>query len=117
VAGDGADKDTFNQMIKENYLEDKIILKGSLKSEELVDLYKSGSIFISTSRWEGFGLVITEAMSFGLPIVSFNNSGPREILKNGQYGILVEQDNVEEFSRKVNELVQDRIIRKSFQDK
>src|SRR5699024_31896 len=81
VAGDGADKDTFNQMIKENYLEDKIILKGSLKSEELVDLYKSGSIFISTSRWEGFGLVITEAMSFGLPIVSFNNSGPREILK------------------------------------
>jgi glycosyltransferase involved in cell wall biosynthesis len=117
VAGDGEDKNSFIQMIKKNSLEDQIILKGPLKSEELVDFYLSGSIFISTSRWEGFGLVITEAMSFGLPIISFDNSGPREILKNGQNGILVEKNNIKEFSVRLNELVEDHKKREYFQKK
>lgn len=117
VAGDGEDKNKFIQMIKKNKLDDKIILKGSLGTEELVDLYLSGSIFISTSRWEGFGLVLTEAMAFGLPVISFDNSGPREILKNGEYGILVEKNNINDFIVQLNELIEDPVKRKYFQEK
>ena len=117
VAGDGPDKENLIQMIRENKLETKIILKGTLQNKELVDLYNSGSIFISTSRWEGFGLVVTEAMSFGLPIISFETRGPKEILKNGKYGLLIEKNNIKEFCEKLNQLINDPVTRKVYQDK
>lgn len=117
VAGDGRDKKKFLQMIKKEHLENKIILKGALKNEDLIETYLDGSIFISTSRWEGFGLVITEAMLFGLPIISFSNSGPKEILKNGEYGILVNNINVNEFTSKLNDLIENPLKREYFQMK
>lgn len=117
VAGDGPDKKKFIKLIKKNKLENKIILKGVLKNEELENFYLSGSIFISTSRWEGFGLVITEAMNFGLPIVSFENTGPKEILKNGDYGILVKKNDINEFIKKLNVLMNDPQKRFYYQQK
>lgn len=117
VAGDGPDKKKFINLIKKNKLENKIILKGVLKNEELENFYLSGSIFISTSRWEGFGLVITEAMNFGLPIVSFENTGPKEILKNGDYGILVKKNDINEFIKKLNVLMNDPQKRFYYQQK
>lgn len=117
VAGDGPDKEKFSKMIKNNNLEDKIILKGKLENEQLTKLYLSGSIFISTSRWEGFGLVITEAMNFGLPVVSFDNTGPREILKNGEFGILVEKNNIEQFINNLLILTSNIEKRKKLQQK
>lgn len=117
VAGDGSDKKEFIKMIKKNHLEDRVILKGVLSTKELSELYQSGSIFISTSRWEGFGLVITEAMTFGLPIISFNNSGPREILKDGEFGILIDQNNIQEFTRELNIFLKNPQKRKFYQKK
>ncbi|WP_350299569.1 glycosyltransferase [Peribacillus frigoritolerans] len=117
VAGDGADKREFKNLIITNKLEDKIILKGSLRGNELIDFYSLGSIFISTSRWEGFGLVITEAMASGLPVISFNNLGPKEILKDGEYGILVEKYNIDDFILQLKELILDREKREFFQRK
>lgn len=106
IAGDGPDRNKLEKMIKKNKLENRIILKGLLNNEELTELYLSGAIFISTSRWEGFGLVITEAMLFGLPIISFGNRGPEEILKNGEYGVLVKKHDLIDFKRKLNELIE-----------
>ena len=117
IAGDGPDKKKFLKMINKNKLKDKIVLRGSLKADELKKLYLSGSIFISTSRWEGFGLVITEAMSFGLPIISFNNNGPNEILKNGEYGILVNKNRIDEFIFKLNDLIEDKLKMDFYQKK
>jgi len=117
VAGDGPDKNRFIKLIKKNNLENVIILKGNLNDNELTDLYLSSSIFISTSRWEGFGLVLTEAMSFGLPIISFDNNGPSEILQNGEYGILIENGNIEDFTEKLNQLINNYTLRKKYQQK
>ncbi|WP_141431113.1 glycosyltransferase [Bacillus sp. 03113] len=115
VAGEGLDKEKFRNMISENELEEKIILKGSLKSKELGKFYSSGSIFISTSRWEGFGLVITEAMACGLPIISFSNSGPKEILNNGTYGILINDYDINQFIDKLKNLIIKKESREYFQ--
>lgn len=117
VAGDGEDKKQFQKLIKKNNLENKIILEGSLKSEELLELYSSGAIFISTSRWEGFGLVITEAMACGLPIISFSNLGPKEILEDGKYGILIDDHNVDKFISNLNELIKNKSKREVLQQK
>ncbi|WEZ07910.1 glycosyltransferase [Priestia flexa] len=117
VVGKGDDEKSFRTLIKNQHLEKKFILKGPLQHDELRNLYAEGSIFISTSRWEGFGLVITEAMASGLPIVSFDNFGPKEILREGEFGVLIKKYNIEEFKYYINELVSDISKRKELQYK
>ncbi|MDT2882284.1 glycosyltransferase [Lactococcus lactis] len=119
VAGSGTDEEIkgVKQLIKDNNVQDSIVLLGALRGEELLNHYKNSSIYIMTSRWEGFGLVLTEAMSFGLPIIAFENSGSNEVLDNGKYGIVVEQGNVEEFSRELNRMISDYDLRKKYSEK
>ncbi len=117
VAGDGENKKQFQKMIRTNNLQNKIKLKGPLKSNELLDLYSRGSIFISTSRWEGFGLVITEAMASGLPIISFNNLGPNEILMNGEYGVIIEKYDIDSFIKNLKLLIDNKKEREYLQKK
>ncbi|WP_197021237.1 glycosyltransferase [Sporolactobacillus terrae] len=112
IAGDGPDRKMVQEEIDKNNLENRCRLIGNLNSSEMENLYKSGSIFISTSRWEGFGLSITEAMAAGLPIVSFENIGPNEILDYGKYGILINKYNIEDFVAKLNMLAKSYELRK-----
>lgn len=69
--------------------------------------YLSSSLFVCTSRFEGFGMGIIEAMACGLPIVAFDCLwGPRSIIKNGEDGILVESGNVEQMANTMLSLIQ-----------
>lgn len=117
VAGDGADKKKFEKMISSSLAKNKIVLKGNLSANELKKFYSNGSIFISTSRWEGFGLVITEAMASGLPVISFKTLGPTEILLEGKYGLLVEKYDLEDFTNKLVTLTRNYKLRKYWKDK
>lgn len=105
VLGDGVDREWLEIQISEQKLNDMFILEGNIK-EGIEDYYGEASIFISTSRWEGFGLVITEAMACGLPVIAFENSGPTEILDNGEYGILVPKYDVNEFAQAIIRLIE-----------
>ena len=55
-----------------------------------------------TSRWEGLPLVIGEAMSYGLPVVSMYNTGAEEYLANGKYGVLLSNHCLPDFYRPSN---------------
>ena len=70
-----------------------------------------------TSRFEGFGLVLVEAMSFGLPIVAFEQSGSRYVLDDGNNGILVKNGDVEEMVKQLTRLINDFEERKRYQEK
>lgn len=117
VAGDGPDRQMFLQLIEKEKISDKFIFEGMLDKEALRLHYLNSSLFISTSRWEGFGLVITEAMSCGLPIISFDNKGPREILANGEFGILIEKYNIYDFVEKINYLISSKEYRRELANK
>lgn len=59
-------------------------------TQEIEKLYRQASLFLFTSRMEGFGMVLLEAMSYGIPCISFNcPSGPRDIIIDGVNGYLV----------------------------
>jgi len=76
--------------------------------------YAESSIFVLSSRYEGFGLVIAEAMAAGLPVISFScPCGPKDIITDGEDGILVERENVEKLADSISLLIENEAVRKN----
>lgn len=74
--------------------------------------YVNSSIFVLSSRFEGFGMVIIEAMACGLPVVSFDCPwGPRSIIKNGEDGLLAENSNPNDLSVCILKVIKDTDLR------
>ena len=73
--------------------------------------YIESSIFVLTSIYEPFGLVIPEAMSCGLPVVSFDAEGPRHIITDGVDGFLVKNRNFDDFAGRVCQLIENKELR------
>ena len=98
ILGDGPLKNQLNSLIKKLNLENKIFMPGQVLNP--YPWYYSADLFILSSVTEGFGNVLVEALECGLPIVSTNCfGGPKEILKNGKFGKLVEANNVESLKK------------------
>ena len=75
--------------------------------------YAESSIFVLSSRFEGFGLVIVEAMATGLPVVAFRcPSGPEEIINDGKDGMLVENGNIDKLAEAICYLIENENERK-----
>ena len=80
--------------------------------KNITDVYKESSVYLMTSRYEGFGMVLIEAMACGVPCVAFDcPSGPGEIIVDGKNGFLVPDDSIEEFMERVCDLIQDESLR------
>lgn len=76
--------------------------------------YQKSGLFVLSSRFEGFGLVLVEAMGAGLPAVSFAcPCGPRDIVEDGKSGILVESGNVNQLADGICSLIENEGLRKS----
>ncbi|OZG65395.1 Glycosyl transferase group 1 [Bifidobacterium hapali] len=114
VAGAGVDEDKFRELIDERNLADKFILRGALNGDDLTEHYLQSSIFVLTSRWEGFPLVTVEAMSLGLPVVAFGNPGLDEVTDHGKYGLLAKDGDVDDFVDKLMSLISDRDLREKY---
>lgn len=87
IVGDGVLKSHLQKKIDRLGLVDVVRLVGY--SADPFPWYRTADVFVLTSDWEGFGNVIVEALSVGLPVFSTNcKSGPAEILEGGKYGKL-----------------------------
>lgn len=75
--------------------------------------YEKASIFVMTSRSEGFPLSLLESMAFGIAPISFDcPNGPKEIIGEKTNGILIENGNIKSFAEKLVDLIQDNDYRK-----
>lgn len=93
IYGDGNDKEKIAKYITDKGMDNIVILKG--RTDNVPGVMEDASFFILSSRFEGFGMVIAEAMSQGLPAVSFDcPTGPSDIIKTNVNGILVENQNI-----------------------
>ena len=88
LVGYGSEKKKIIEYIKKNNLKKRVTLISNNKN--VYSYYKIADLFVLSSIYEGFGNVLVEAGMFKVPIISTNcKSGPKEILKNGEYGDLV----------------------------
>ncbi len=110
IYGEGSQRRELQDMI--NRLETKnIFLKGY--TDNIYEKLAQSSLFVSTSIFEGFGLSIIEAMSCGLPIVSYEcPCGPKDIIEDNKSGFLITVNDERKLAEKINLLIEDQNLRK-----
>lgn len=115
VAGEGEDRRQLESAAAQEGLK-RIHFIGNVAPIE--DLYKKAAFFVLPSRNEGFGMVLIEAMHFALPAVSYAcASGPKEIVRDGVNGFLIEKGNVIEFASKMELFIKNEQLRRQMGEK
>lgn len=104
----------LKELIIKYGLEDNIKLLGRVDDELLKREYETSYGFIFPSLHEGYGMVLVEAMRYGLPIVTFNNSAMPYTVKDGYNGFVVENKNCEQMSDAILKLSEDNKIYAAF---
>lgn len=116
IIGDGPDKWKLEEMIKKYNLEKNIILKGFDKNP--YKWMKNSKVFILSSNYEGFGLVLVEALACKVPVISTDcNCGPREILEDGNNGLLIPVGDVELLKEGIKKILQNKKLYNQFKNK
>ena len=115
IVGSGPDKSILETMIKNLRLERKIILAGRKNLEEVAEYLATADIAVLNSGYEGFSHQLLEAMIAGVPLITTNAGGNREIIRQGQNGIMVKYNdefNLIEVIRAIwnNQELQDHFI-------
>lgn len=103
IIGGGPSHKWLKTEIEKAGLREKVNLAGT--TDNVYEFYSKASVMVQTSRWEGFGMTILEAMSCGVPVVAFHNYGPDEIIRDSVDGYLVEHFDTEIFAKKVVEIL------------
>lgn len=116
IYGEGDDREELQKQINTLGLYEVITMPGRTKN--IVEKYANSSFFVLTSREEGFGNVMTEAESCGLPIIAFDCPyGPREIIKDGYNGFLIHQiGDIVALSNYIIKLIEDEQLRKKMSE-
>lgn len=95
IVGNGAEQDELKSLVLRYKLNDVVRFFSSVPNKELKEYYLSSDAFILASKFEGWGAVATEAMSFGLPIVVSDGCASSCIVKENSHGFVFENDSVE----------------------
>lgn len=107
IFGEGSCRDMLENKIDHDHLRGRIHI--NKPTDHIYDEYQSSDFFVLSSRYEGFGLVLVEAMSCGIPCVAFRcKYGPEDIIEDGKNGLLAENGNVKDLAEKMLWMIKHR---------
>lgn len=111
VFGQGEWYDMLNDMIRTKGLEQNTEIHKP--TNRIGEEYAASSMIVMTSHYEGFGMVLVEAMSCGVPAISFDcQCGPKDIIKDGDNGFLVKDGDIDALAGAMVRLMDDEALRK-----
>lgn len=99
IVGEGPEEKMYRQKITDYHLEQRVLLHPF--TNHIQDYYSKAQVYVLSSRWEGFGLVLVEAMAHGLPIVSSDLPTSEEIM--GDFGLYFRNGDIEDLANKLEE--------------
>lgn len=105
IVGDGEEKEHLIDLIKNYSLESRVELCHTTNNVQ--KYFLQCSAFVLPSRWEGMPMVMLEALEMGVPIIAYDIPVVKEIIKNGQEGVIVEKENIEKYANALKEYVKD----------
>ena len=108
LAGDGKLMEPMKQLVKELEIEERVKFLGN--RNDIPELLNSSDIFLLGSKFEGFGLVLVEAMASALPVIATNVGAVSEIVKDRETGILIEP-NEDEMEEAILQLISNKTLR------
>jgi len=106
LVGKGSDRARIEQLITSLNLQDCVTLTGFVPDEELCDHYNLCNVFAMPSKGEGFGIVYLEALACGKPTIGGNQDGAIDALCQGELGVLVNPDNIDEITKTIIQILQ-----------
>jgi glycosyltransferase involved in cell wall biosynthesis len=112
IFGRGPTRDALIGQLEELGLEGRARLMGF--SSRLYEELANSSVYVMSSRFEGFPMVLLEAMGVGLPVISFDcPNGPRDLIEPGTNGLLVDEGDVGGLAAAMSTLMSDESLRRS----
>lgn len=117
IAGSGSMEDEAEELARGN---EDVVFHGYVDEGLKRQLLKESWVVISPSRFEGWGMVVSEANASGTPVVGFDTDGLKDSIKDGETGYLVdpeEEESLENFSERVVDLVDDDDLREEMSKK
>lgn len=106
IVGDGPLKEQVLKKIDDYKIKDNVDFEGFVERERIKDIYKKAFLTLITSRSEGFPTILFESFSSGVPVVSFDVGGVKEVVKDFKTGFVVEKRDKQEFVKKLIEAVE-----------
>lgn len=115
ILGEGKERPKLEMMIEKYNLNDSVLLKGNTKN--VAEWYQKASIFVLSSKYEGYPNALIEAMSMGLAVISTDCAfGPTEIIEQNKNGIIINNNNIEQLVEALSKLIYNEELRKSLGD-
>ena len=113
ICGEGDDRVKLQALVDKKDLGDKIKLKGAV--ENPFAYYAKADFYVLSSRHEGFPNILIEALACGSACIAYDcKTGPNEIIKEGQNGLLVEAENVSAMTKAIDKLAEDKALQNLF---
>ena len=107
IGGDGDKLKEYTEYSRKLNLDDKVEWLGKISREESLKEYQNCDAFILTSHHETFGVVLTEAIACGKPVIATRCGGPEDIVSKNN-GLLVEKHNTEQISKAIIYMIKNK---------